>query len=49
MKTGELYKKYKKVIKLLEKEFNIKMHPESKGFYIETIFNDEVETIASFD
>ena len=49
MKTGELYKKYKKIIKLLEQEFNAKMHPEAKGFYIETIFTNEVETIARFD
>ena len=25
------------------------MHPDAKGYYIETIFTDEVETIVRFD
>ena len=37
------------MINLLEKEFNIKMNPYSKGFYIETIFTNEIEAIIRFD
>ena len=47
--TGKLFKKYRNIIRLLKKEFNIEMSPNTKGFYIETIFTDEVETIIKFD
>ena len=47
--TGKLFKKYKTMINLIEKEFNIKMNPYSKGFYIETIFTNEIEAIIRFD
>ena len=49
LRTGELFKKYKNIIKIMKQEFNIKLHPDSKGFYIETIFNDEFETLVRFD
>ena len=48
-KTGEIFKNYKTIKELLEKEFNVKMHSHAKGYYIETIFTDEVETIVRFD
>ena len=49
VKTGEIFEKYKNTIKLLEEEFSIEMHPDAKGYYIETIFTNEVETIVRFD
>ena len=49
LRTAELFKNYKNIIKVLEEEFNIKMHPDAKGFYLETIFTNEVETIIRFD
>ena len=49
VKTGEIFEKYKNTIKLLEEEFNVEMHPDAKGYYIETIFTNEVETIVRFD
>ena len=49
VKTGEIFENYKKTIKLLEEEFNVEMHPDAKGYYIETIFTNEVETIVRFD
>ena len=49
VKTGEIFENYKNTIKLLEEEFSVEMHPDAKGYYIETIFTDEVETIVRFD
>ena len=49
VKTGEIFENYKNTIKLLEEEFNVEMHPDAKGYYIETIFTNEVETIVRFD
>ena len=49
LRTAELFENYKNIIKVLEEEFNIKMHPDAKGFYLETIFTHEVETIIRFD
>ena len=48
-KTGKLFENYKNIIRVLKEEFNIEMDPNAKGFYIETIFTDEVETIIKFD
>ena len=46
--TGLLFKKFPNIIKILEKAFNIKMHPDAKGYYIETIFTDEIKTLIRF-
>lgn len=48
-RTAELFKKYKNIIKIMKKEFNLEMHPDAKGFYIETIITNEVETIIRLD
>ena len=34
LRTAELFENYKNIIKVLEEEFNIKMHPDAKGFYL---------------
>ena len=34
VKTGEIFENYKNIIKLLEEEFNVEMHPDAKGYYI---------------
>ena len=49
IKTGELFQNYKDFIKIFEKEFGIKMHKESFGYYIETIFTNEINTIIRLD
>ena len=49
VETGEIFENYRNAIKLLEEEFNVEMHPDAKGYYIETIFTNEVETIVRFD
>ena len=47
--TGKLFKKYKNIIRALEEEFGVEMSPDSRGFYIETILTEEVETIIRYD
>ena len=49
VETGQLFKKYRNIIRALKEEFNIEMSQDAKGFYIETIFTNEVETIIKFD
>ena len=49
METSKLFKKFKKIINVLEKDFNINIHPDSKGFYIETIITGEVETLITLE
>ena len=49
VKTGELFDNYKKIIEIFEKEFGVTMHKEAFGFYVETIFTNEVQTIIRFD
>ena len=47
--TGKLFKKYKNIIRALEEQFHVEMSPDSRGFYIETIFTEEVETIIRYN
>ena len=47
--TEKLFKEYKNIIKVMENEFKTKMDPDSKGFYIESIFKEEFETIILLD
>ena len=45
LRTAELFEKYNNIIKILEKELGVEMHPDSKGFYLETIITNEVEAV----
>jgi len=49
MRTADLFKKYQKIIKILEEAFHLKMHEDTKGYYVETIITEEVETLIRFD
>ncbi len=49
LETGKLFKLFKNIIKVMENEFGFKMHPEAKGFYIESIFKEEFETLVRYD
>ena len=49
LKTAYLFQKFKNIITVLETEFKVKMHPEARGYYIESIFKDDCETIVRFD
>ena len=43
--TSKLFQKYQNVMTVLKQDFNIELHPEAKGFYIETINTKEVNTL----
>lgn len=45
MKTAEMFEEYKELIKVLKEKCNVKMHKEARGFYIETLFTNEVRTL----
>ena len=47
--TDILFKKYRNIIRLLKEEFKVEMSPNARGYYIETIFTNEIETIIKFD
>lgn len=49
LKTSELFEKYKKIMSILEKELGIKMNLDSKGYYLETLITNEVETVITID